>query len=713
LFAWLRVDGEKEDAPHMSRPMRKGRPIRTQPPNDTRQGRATLLAGALVFVLVLGAFLPALSNGFIGFDDPDYVTENDHVRAGLTWEGVQWAFRSTEAANWHPLTRLSHMLDCELFGLAPRGHHLTSILLHALSATLLFVVLRRMTGALWRSFAVAALFGLHPLRVESVAWIAERKDVLCALFWMLTLWAYVRYAAKPVVSNQRPVRGSRSEAARASRFTPHVSLFYLLSLLFFACALMSKPMVVTLPFTLLLLDYWPLRRLQSLESAVLGPQSSVHAARKSQIVYRILLEKLPFFLAAALFSGITLAVQKHGGAVITSLPVTDRLANAVVSYARYLGKLCWPVDLAAFYPGVEHWRMPIIVAAALLLLGISAAAIALRRAHPYVLVGWLWYLGTLVPVIGLVQAGMQSMADRYSYVPSIGILLIIVWGAYELSRGWRYHAIVAAAATAAAALLCAGFTLRQLTYWKDTESLFRHALLVTKDNYGAHHALGMALDREGRLDEAIEEHRATLRARSNYVLAYNNLGVDLAQQGHLDEAIGQFRAALALEPTYADPHNNLGTTLEKQGRFDEALREFQEAVRLKPDYPDAHYNLGVALGRKGRSEQAAEEFQRVIQLKPSADAYNNLGVMLEREGRLEEAARQYQTAVQLKPAYPSAHYNFGVALARQGHLPEAVEQFREALRLKPDYPAAQTNLNTALMLLRERTDAPAAGSQKP
>jgi Tfp pilus assembly protein PilF/uncharacterized membrane protein YhaH (DUF805 family) len=458
---------------------------------------------------------------------------------------------------------------------------------------------------------------------------------------------------------------------------------------------MSKPMLVTLPCGLLLLDYWPLGRLR-LETA-----------------RRLVAEKLPFFLAAAAVSGVTFAVQKQGGAVSSGLPFTDRVANAVVSYARYLGKLFWPVDLAAFYPGVDHWPISAVIAAGLLLLVLSVAAIVLRRSHPYALTGWLWFLGTLVPVIGLVQVGMQSMADRYSYVPSIGIFLALVWGAHKLTCGWRYQGVGASAMTAVAALLCAGLTRQQLSYWKDTESLFRHAILVTKDNYGAYHNLGMALDRQGRVDEAISQYRAALRAKGDYALAYNNLGVDLARQGRLDEAMNQFLAALKITPRYADPHNNIGTTLEKQGRFDEALEQFREALRLKPDFADAHYNLGVALGRKGRSDEAAKEFQHVLELRPNyAEAHNNLGVMLERKGRLEEAARQYREAARLKPGYASAHYNLGVALARQGRLEQAITEFQEALRLKPDYAAAQTNLAAALTMKQTQEDK-SGGSKKP
>ena len=662
----------------MSNSTRDATATGTQRSNDSQRARTGLLAGGLLFGLVLGTFLPTLSNGFVGFDDPDYVTENSHVQAGLTWESVQWAFRSAEAANWHPATRLSHILDCELFGLAPWGHHLTSLLLHAISVTLLFGLLRFMTGATWRSFAVALLFGVHPLRVESVAWIAERKDVLSTMFWMLTLWAYAIYA-----------RNS------PSRITHHVSRPYLLALLFFALGLMSKPMLVTLPCVLLLLDYWPLGRL------------------RRETARGLVTEKLPFFLAAAVVSGVAFVVQKQGGAMAVGVPFTDRAANAVVSYCRYLGKLFWPVDLAAFYPGVDHWPLGSVAAAGLLLLVISVAAIVLRRSQPYALTGWLWFLGTLVPVIGLVQVGGQSMADRYSYVPSIGVLLVLVWGAHRLTCGWRYQGVVAAAVTAAAALLCAGVTRQQISYWNDTERLFRHTLHVTKNNYHAHHALGMALDRQGRVDEAISEYREAIRVKSDYALAYNNLGVDLLRQGHLDEARAQFLAALKINPGYADPHNNLGTALEAQGRFDEAMQHYREALRRKPDFPDAHYNLGVALSRQGRSDEAAAEFERVLELRPNyAEAHNNLGVLWERKGNLEEATRRYTAAVRLKPDYANAHYNLGSALARQGRLEQAIDEFQEALRLKPDYAAAQTNLAAARAML-QAPEAPAKGPKQP
>jgi tetratricopeptide (TPR) repeat protein len=651
--------------------------------------------GVLLFGLVVATFLPALSNGFVGFDDPDYVTENSHVRGGLTWENVQWAFRSAAAANWHPVTWLSHMLDCDLFGLAAWGHHLTSILLHAINATLLFVVLRYLTGATWRSLVVALLFGVHPLRVESVAWIAERKDVLSTMFWMLTLWAYARYAelqspkskaqSPPTTPNNAPPPSRITH--QASRFTFHVSPYYVLSLTFFALGLMSKPMLVTLPCVLLLLDYWPLGRLR------------LATARG------LVIEKLPFFLAAAAVSGVTFVVQKQGGAVASGWPFSERVANAAVSYCRYLGKLFWPADLDAFYPRVDHWPIAVVVAAGLLLMAISVAVIALRRGHPYAATGWLWFLGTLVPVIGVVQVGGQSMADRYSYVPSIGIFLVLVWGAHKLTCGWRYQGVGAGALAGAAALLCMGLTRAQIGYWKDDESLCRHVILVTKDNYNAHYGLGSALDRQGHVDEAISEYREALREKSDYAEAHNNLGIDLAKQGHLSEAMNQFLAALKIKPGYADPHNNIGTTLEKQGRFDEALEQFQEALRLKPDFPDAHYNLGVALGRKGLIDEAAREFRRVLELRPNyAEAHNNLGVMLDRKGQVDEAASQYAEAARLEPGYASAHYNFGVALARQGRLEQAIAEFKETLRLKPDHTAAKSNLAAALTMMQNGQD---------
>lgn len=679
---------------------RLGSAGRKATPEGRNSRRAVLLAIGL-FMLTLAAFAPALTNGFVRYDDDDYVIENDHVRAGLTWDGVLWAFRSTEAANWHPLTRLSHMLDCQLFNLAPWGHHLTSIVLHGLSAALVFLVIRQLTGATWRSVAVALLFGLHPLRVESVVWVSERKDVLSMLFWLLAIWAYARYAQKSAVSSQWSVAGADQTPTRPGPRTTdyglqnirHVSPFYLLSLLSFAFGLMSKPMVVTLPFVLLLLDYWPLGRFH-----VHSSRSTLHAARG------LLLEKSPFLAGSAVFSALTFAVQKHAEAVLVGLPLTDRLANALVSYCRYLGKLFWPADLAVCYPWVGHWPLTTVAAAAGLLLVISGVAIGLRRTQPHLLVGWFWYLGTLVPVIGLVQVGMQSMADRYSYIPSVGILLALVWAAQAAAAGFLLacarqtrYAVAAGAALTVAALACAVLTRQQIRLWKDTETLFRHALAVTQDNALAHDGLGIELLRRGQVDEAIRHAQKAVRLDPGDAEAHNNLGNALLMQGQIDSAIRHFQEATRLKPQFPDAHCNLGFALDKKGLVEEAIRQLQEAIRLKPEFPVAHYNLGNALAKQGQSAEAIREYQETMRLKPdSALAHNNLGSQYLQQGQIDEAIRQFQEAIRLEPGYAEARYNLGNALIKKGQVDDAIRQLQEAVRLKPSFPEAHYDLGNSL-----------------
>jgi tetratricopeptide (TPR) repeat protein len=597
------------------------------------------------------------------------------------------------------------MLDCQLYGVAPWGHHLTSLLLHALNTLLAYVVLRRITGATGRAFVAALLFGLHPLRVESVAWVAERKDVLSTAFWLLTLWAYAKYVESsasqgrnpgvpPGLTGDRGRRTSETRAAYADASPGFASrhglpvgrlpwIYYGAALACFGLGLMSKPMLVTVPCVLLLLDYWPLRR---------WPQRSAR---------ELVLEKGPFFVMAIVSSAATWAVQRQGGAIVAGLPLTDRMANAVVAYCRYLGKVCCPIDLAAFYPPVGHWPGKTVVLACLLLLGLSASAIALRRRFPYCLMGWLWFLGTLVPVIGLVPAGEQSMADRYSYIPSIGITLVVVWGAYDLTKRWRYQVMAASVATAGAACLCLGLTRTQIGYWKDTETLFRHALLVTERNYVAHNNVGTALDKQGRWDEAMSEFRLALQAKPDYPEALNNLGVALDRQGRVDEAIAQLRQTLKLRPRYAVAHYNLGVALQEQGHLDEAIAHYQEALRLKPRYADAHYNLGLALQRKGDLDGAIAEFQTILKFQPnSPEVCNKLGAVLEQKGQLDDAIRLYLAALRLKPDYARAHFNLGVALGHKGQVDPAIAELEQALKLDPGYAPAQTNLARLLDLKR-------------
>jgi tetratricopeptide (TPR) repeat protein len=592
-------------------------------------GRRPFVLGALLFLLVGGVFLPAVSHDFITYDDPVYVTGNAHVKGGLAWADVKWAFRSTEASNWHPLTWLSHMADCQLFGLHPWGHHLTNVLLHAINAVLLFAALRMMTGALWRSLFVAALFGLHPLHVESVAWVSERKDVLSTTFWMLVLWAYARRAGISRV-------GGRS-----------APLFYGLALVFFALGLMCKPMLVTLPCVLLLLDFWPLRRLEGLSAAGL---------------WALLAEKIPFFALSAAASAVTLLAQGGGGTVasIEDFPWPVRLANALISYCRYLGKCLVPVRLAVFYPFFPKppplWE-PLLAGA--LLAGITAAAFALVRRRPYLLVGWLWFAGTLVPVIGLVQIGGQSMADRYTYVPLIGVFLMAAWAAGDATASWPQRRRVQGLAAGAVLAALAAMTSRQLGYWRDGASLFRHALAVTENNWVAHANLFATLSRSSA-PEASAELRETVRILAAFAETYDKKGIELERMpGRTQDAIKEFRTAVRIMPDLAGPHYNLGTALARMpGGLPEAIEEFRTAARLKPDFAEVHYNLGVALAKT--------------------------------PGGLPEAIEEFRTAARLRPGFAEAHYNLGLALSGiPGRTQEALEEFEAALKAKPDFVQAR------------------------
>ena len=669
----------------MRRPATKSKPISplTADPAAARSRvPAWLLVGLLVLVTVV-LYWPATRHDFINYDDDQYVLENTHVTSGLTLENVRWAFGSGYAYNWHPVTWLSHMLDCQMFGLKPWGHHLTSVLLHALNAALVFLFLRCLTGAFWRSAMVAAVFAVHPLHVESVAWVAERKDVLSACFGLMALIFYAKHVRKAESRNRKAEIG---RAAPSSTFHLPSSPHYWLALLLFSLGLMSKPMLVTWPFVMLLLDYWPLKRVSSFEFRV----SSWG---------RLVWEKIPFFALAAASSVVTFVVQKHVDVVAAAenLPLLARSGNALISYCRYLGKIFWPANLAVFYPHPGHWPWVNVLGAGVVLFGLTIFFFIVRRRYPFLLMGWLWFVGTLVPVIGLVQVGDQAMADRYAYIPSLGLLIAVVWGACELTGGWRSRAIVLSLTGSAAIILCAALTRQQLGYWKDSETLFRHALAVAGNSYTANSNLGDALAKQGRLDEAISCYRETLRLEPDSPKSQYNLGVVVAAKGLPDEAINYYREAIRLKPDYAEALYNLGVILGKQGRTDEAIAYYREALRFKPDHADAHNNLGIALGRQGQIDEAMTHFQEAVRLKPDyADAHNNLGITFSRQGRAEEAISQYREAIRLQPDYANAYNNLANVFLKQGRIDEAVAQYQEALRLKPENTDARDNLARAL-----------------
>jgi tetratricopeptide (TPR) repeat protein len=580
------------------------------------------------------AFEQIRHNNFVNYDDNLYVTENPHVKAGITHESVVWAFTTSHASNWHPLTWLSHMLDCELFGLNPHWHHLTNLFFHIANTLLLFWVLKKMTGRIWPSVFVAAAFALHPLHVESVAWVAERKDVLSTLFGLLTIAAYIRYAQTPNIGR------------------------YLLILLLFALGLMAKPMLVTLPFVLLLLDYWPLNRLQ-LRNQAQGstmPQPPNNPAIQKMAPLRLFAEKIPLLALAAASSTITYSMQQRTGTteMLGSLSLNTRLSNALVSYISYIAKLIYPNRLAVLYPhpgsSLPLWQ-PILAAAVLVAITVGVIYLA-RRGQRYLITGWLWYLGTLVPVIGLVQVGNQAMADRYTYLPSIGFFIMVAWGAAALVDKTYLRNIAAAISAGlvlAAMMIC---TRMQVTYWQNSCTLFKHTLSVTEKNFVIHNSYGNALVNNGRLNEAIGHYRLALKGKCEYAEAYNNLGAALSKQGKLDEGIECFYQALNLKPDYAEPHYNLAVTFKSQGNLDEAINHYRQAIHIKPDHIEAYTDLSIALVKQGKFEEALTNFYQALRLAPDrAVTHYNLGLALLMIGRFDMALQHLQEAASLKPDY--------------------------------------------------------------
>ncbi len=641
------------------------------------------LLAALLGLVTLGVYWRVMRYDFINFDDPLYVTKNPQVQGGLSWDDVKWAFTTMHAANWHPLTWLSLMLDCQFFGLNAGADHLVNVLLHTADVLLLFGLFLQLTRRLWSSAFIAALFAWHPLHVESVAWIAERKDVLSAFFGLLTLLAYVRYVQK-----QSRVEGRESgidvaiEAPEARRATRD----YFLALFFFACGLMAKPMLVTLPFVFLLLDYWPLQRAPGFE---LRPSAW----------WRLAWEKWPFFVLTAASCVVTFIAQEQSGAVASlatnSLP--GRLGNAAVAYVQYLGLTVYPVNLAVIYPLPKEIPWGEVTGAVAVLAVICGLVWQARRQCPYLLVGWLWYLGMLVPVIGLVQVGTQALADRYTYLPLIGVFLGITFWVTDLAQRWRPRSIILIPVTVAVLGACLVATARQLRYWRDSERLYQHTLAITENNYIAHSNLGAALGEKGRMAEAISQFQEAIRLQPDFADAHYDLGTVLDKEGRIAEAISQFQEAIRLKPDYAGAHNNLGVAFGKQGQIAEAISQFQEAIRLKPDFASAHYDLGTALDQEGRIAEAISQFQEAVRLKPDdADAHYNLGIALGKQGRITEAISQFQEAIRLKPDYAGAHNNLGVALGEQGQIAEAISQFQAAIRLKPDDADVHNNLGYAL-----------------
>ena len=631
-------------------------PQARRPPQPTTvksapSARIDLLISLALALAVFVIYLQTRTFDFLRYDDPEFVVNNLHIRSGLTPDSLRWAFETGYAANWVPLTWISFMLGIDLYGLASGWHHLTNVALHAANSVLLFLLLQRLTSVRWPSALAAALFAVHPLHVEAVAWIAERREVLSGLFWMLTIHAWLRYAKQPRL------------------------LTYVLAALAFACGLMSKPMIVTLPFALLLLDFWPLRRFQTTP------------------LRRLVLEKMPLIALSAAASAITLLVQRGAGAAssLTEVPFHFRIANALVSYLAYLLQFFWPARLAVLYPyaaDLPAWQP---IGATAVLLAITLVAIAQRRQRPYLLMGWLWFAGILVPVIGLVQVGVQSRADRYMYIPLIGLAVIVAWGLFEVA-GRR--------ATAVAAIACCTLGVaawNTTASWRDTITLFRHAVDVTDDNWAAANVLGQALLAANRVDEAVPYIQQTLRLRPGLPEAHVNLGAAFSKRGDFPAAAAQYRAALAADPRDAEAQDGLGVVLTEMKQYEEARTSLEAAAQIAPADADVRYNLGRLYGLTNRPDLAIAQFGEAVRLQPAnASARFNLGTAYAARGQFAAAAEQFVEALRVDPDYVSARFNLGAALANLGRLDDAIAQFREVVRTHSDFPGAAEALQTCL-----------------
>lgn len=644
-----------------------------------------LVIYVLLALAVLVVYWPVLNHDFVKYDDDKYVTANRNVTGGITRQSLVWAFTSPHFHMWHPLTSLSHMLDCQLFKLNASWHHLTSLLLHIVSTLLLFRVLKKMTGAIWLSGFVAAAFALHPLNVESVAWVAERKNVLSGLFWVLTLAAYIRYAERP----------------GAGRF--------LLVIVIYGLSILTKPMVVTLPFALLLLDYWPLGRLQGApqnEKKERPQRKSPRVRFKAAPLWLLLVEKVPLLVLSAVLSAITFLAQQRGGAVsgLENIPLKFRVANAAVSYTTYIQKMFWPSGLAVFYPHPgKTLSMGYAAAAALVLVAISICVIWLARNRKYLPVGWLWYLGTLVPVIGLVQVGAQARADRYAYLPFVGLFIIIAWGLSDLLTKWGQRKTILGISALAALFAMSVCTRLQLRHWRDSFALFEHTLSVTSNNFIMHNNYANVLNEMGQPDKAVYHFSRSLRIRPDSAEVHNNLGNALRKLRRFDDAIKHYRKALELNPSFAEAHYNLAIALADKGNTDEAIAEYREALRFRPDDADTLSNLGYALAKQRRFDEAIECYEKALALEPqNVIIHGRLGLALAGKGKLDEAIREFRIVLSMRPGDVEMYCNVGILLEQQGKIDEAIREYRKALQINPNYPKARKALQAALAKQQNR-----------
>ena len=623
-------------------------------------------------VVIIGTYMQVRNFDFIGYDDNLYVTENPYVQKGVSLEGIKWAFTTFHSANWHPMTWLSHMLDFELYGLNPAGHHWANVEFHIANTLLLFIILFKMTGALWQSAFVAALFALHPLHVESVAWVSERKDVLSTFFGLLSIAAYCCYVKKSSAK------------------------YYILVIAFLCIGLMAKPILVTIPFVLLLLDFWPLRRFQYTNDFLLKSETAKDVIRKN---YRIILEKIPLFAPIVISCVLTFLAQRSDGAVkpLEALPLKYRVANALVSYVTYVLKAVWPHKLAIFYPHPGN-TLPLwqIMGATLLIAAACVLAIRAAKKYPYIAVGLFWYLGTLVPVIGLVQVGDQAMADRYTYIPLIGFFIMIVWSVNDLFKKWRFHKLFFGILSIILLVALSWKTFFQLTYWKNGITLFEHAISVTDNNYLAQNNLGTAYAPVD-LNKAIFHYRSALKLKPRLAVAFYNLGNVYIRKGQIDEAIHHYLKALQIKPDYLDALNNLGMAYLNRDDYDKAALYFETALKINPQKANVRNNLANIYVLEGKIEKAIFHYKKLIGSNhENADFHYNLALALETQRKIDEAILNYKESLRIDPKHSKAHYGLGNLLLSQGKVKEAVHHFAEAIKFEPNYVQVYDKLGMIL-----------------
>jgi tetratricopeptide (TPR) repeat protein len=628
------------------------------------------ICGGLLFITWI-VFGRTIGFDFVNYDDSFYVYQNPGISNGLTRDGLTRAFTRPLVGNWHPLTSISLMLDAQIFGLNPGGYHFVNVCLHTIGVLLLFFSLRQMTGATWRSAFVAALFAIHPLRAESVVWISERKDVLSGVFFFLALLAYVRYARRP------PALGP-----------------YLILMACFTLGLMAKAMLVTLPFLLLLLDYWPLRRLAAISETTAGAETC-----PSVSVRWLILEKVPLCALVVADSIATVFSQERALVSAAAWPLRWRIENALVTIWIYLRQMIWPEHLAVFYPHPKGTLSLWLVALALLFfLAVSLGAFLARRKYPYLFTGWFWYVGLLVPVIGLIQVGLQAHADRYTYLPQIGVYLFITWGAADLARNWPARRVILGGLGTAiifALMLVAG---RQTGYWAEPVRFWAHTLAVTEKNDVAERGLGTALAKIGRLDEAIAHDRAALRLNPHEPNGLTNLANALFQKNELPEAIKYYREVVRLRPNDSEVRRNLGKALVKNGATEEGSAQFRAALRIRPNDSDASYSLGNALLEEGKLDEAISSFRQALASDPkNIEAHYNLGIALSRKGAFERAIAEFESTIRLEPQHAAAHNNLALALLKKGEVKRAIEEERKALRIEPNNAELRNNLAVGLL----------------